>query len=127
LRGSFVLNSGYFYACLQICEDYLAKCHVTSRHVTSRHVMSCHVMSCLTVRLNNSAPTGQIFIKFDTGSNFPTSEKKIQDSYKSDKITGTSHEHRCTYFPSLVTQFPTELEIFPTTVSNKMFNQLYNL
>jgi len=59
------------------------------------------VMSvCLSVRpsaCNYSAPTGCIFMTFDT-SIFKTPAEKIKVSLKSDNNKGTLHEDQCAFF-----------------------------
>ena len=61
------------------------------RHFRKIAKNDCQLSSCLSVRpsvLNNSAPTGRIFMKFDIRAYFEKSVGKIQVSLKSDKNDG---------------------------------------
>ena len=61
------------------------------------------VSVCLTVSLstrNNSASNGRSFKKFDYLRLFKKFVDKIQDSLKSDRLTGPLHEDLCTFMTS---------------------------
>jgi len=56
--------------------------------IFSRVLLSLSCLSVLLSAWNNSAPTGRIFMKFDTWEFFLNSAQKIQISWKSEKNNG---------------------------------------
>ena len=73
-----------------------------SRHSQSHETLvlssSCASVRCLVClpAWNNSAPTWQIFIKFDIRAFLETLSRKSEFHSKPKKVTGILHEHLCT-------------------------------
>ncbi len=62
----------------------------------NRQLATLFLSVCLSV-WNNASPTGRIFMKFDIWVFFENLLRKLKFHQNLSRITGTSHEDRCTF------------------------------
>jgi len=78
------------------------------------------------IHINNSAPTGGIFMKFDPWGLFQKMRRENLSFTKIwKKITVTLHDEQCTFLKSYFAQFSFEWKIFQATVYRKSKHIFY--
>ena len=99
------MNYNFYYLCIH----KTINCTVLSRSIQSficggegfaklgnRQLATLCLSVCLSV-WNNASPTGRIFMKFDIWVFFENLLRKLKFHQNLSRITGTSHEDRCTF------------------------------